>query len=94
MLLGSGDTRNVIHQYDISNMNGPAARVEASSEAGSPSWSNYQHDVRTYRREGLHACNADKTQDSLRSISCHPEQDNLFLSAASARLAQRRCRVY
>ena len=30
--LVSGDTRNIIHQYDISNMNDPAARVEAGSD--------------------------------------------------------------
>ncbi|TBU37170.1 WD40 repeat-like protein [Dichomitus squalens] len=60
----SGDTSNILHQYDISSLHDPVARVEAGSQAGSPSWSNAQHD------------------DSIRSISCHPEQDNLFLSAA------------
>ncbi|KAI1793347.1 WD40 repeat-like protein [Ganoderma leucocontextum] len=60
----SGDTRNVIHQYDISNLKDPVSRIERGSQAGSPSWSNHQHD------------------DSLRAISCHPDQDALFLSAA------------
>ncbi|PIL22436.1 hypothetical protein GSI_15124 [Ganoderma sinense ZZ0214-1] len=60
----SGDTRNIIHQYDISDLKDPVTRIERGSQAGSPSWSNHQHG------------------DSLRAISCHPEQDALFLSAA------------
>ncbi|KAI0770187.1 WD40 repeat-like protein [Fomes fomentarius] len=56
----SGDTSDIIYQYDISHMGSPVNRTGSTS----PSWRDAQH------------------HDSIRAISCHPEQDQLFLSAA------------
>ncbi|KAI0755071.1 WD40 repeat-like protein [Daedaleopsis nitida] len=58
----SGDTSDVIHQYDLSQ--GLSVTGHAPNGSLRPSWSNTQHD------------------DSIRAISCHPENDQLLLSAA------------
>ncbi|OBZ71115.1 DDB1- and CUL4-associated factor 5 [Grifola frondosa] len=70
--LYSGDTRNVILQFDISTMSSPLS----SYSTDAPDTSFHPH------------------TDSIRSISCHPEQDHIFLSAAEdGRIIMHDCRA-
>lgn len=74
VVLLRGDTDNTILMYDMSRLS-----ASGTSLPEKPTLTYYEHGVCTERtRQNV----ADlKLQDSIRAISCHPTQDEIFLSA-------------